>query len=178
MNPGAARDLQLQQRLRDGDMAALEALYDAHAGPLYRQALQLLGSPPDAEDVLQNVFVKFAQRHGTLVRDLPAYLHTAARHEAISLLRRRRRELSGADAERLEDTTPPRPSLRQDSEEMRVALEGLPAVQREVVLLKVVDEMTFAEIGRRLKVSANTAASRYRYALKKLRDALGESANG
>jgi len=52
------------------------------------------------------------------------------------------------------------------------ALEALPAEQREVLALKVDGELTFEEIGGLLNVSPNTAASRYRYALEKLRDAL------
>ena len=52
------------------------------------------------------------------------------------------------------------------------SLDTLPSEQKAVVLLKVWEEMTFAEIAQALDISANTAASRYRYALDKLRDAL------
>jgi RNA polymerase sigma-70 factor (ECF subfamily) len=52
------------------------------------------------------------------------------------------------------------------------ALRALPAEQREVISLKVDGGLTFAEIAALLGVSANTAASRYRYALEKMRAAL------
>ena len=52
--------------------------------------------------------------------------------------------------------------------------EGLPADQKEAVFLKVVDGLTFKEIGAVCGVSANTAASRYRYGIAKLREAVGE----
>ncbi|HEY0256091.1 MAG TPA: sigma-70 family RNA polymerase sigma factor, partial [Candidatus Methylacidiphilales bacterium] len=51
-------------------------------------------------------------------------------------------------------------------------IDNLPAEQKAVVVLKIWEEMTFAEIAEVLEISANTAASRYRYALDKLRDEL------
>ena len=54
------------------------------------------------------------------------------------------------------------------------ALAVLPREQREVVVLKVFEEMTFAEIGRLVGVSPNTAASRYRYAVAKMKEMLSD----
>jgi RNA polymerase sigma-70 factor (ECF subfamily) len=62
-------------------------------------------------------------------------------------------------------------------EELCQAIQGLPPEQREVVILKVYEQMTFLEIARVVKASANTVASRYRYAMKRLRDMLGDPAN-
>ena len=58
------------------------------------------------------------------------------------------------------------------------AMLGLPLQQREVLVLKVFDEMTFKEIADVLGVSINTAASRYRYAIAKLREALEAQDDG
>ena len=61
----------------------LEDTYDRYGAQLYRHALALTRHGPDAEDVLQNVFVKLARRRsGQEIRDLEAYLHTAIRREA------------------------------------------------------------------------------------------------
>jgi RNA polymerase sigma-70 factor (ECF subfamily) len=60
---------------------------------------------------------------------------------------------------------------------VRQALAALPPEQREVVRLKVYEQLTFAEISRSVRASVNTVASRYRYALEKLRKALGEPAD-
>jgi RNA polymerase sigma-70 factor (ECF subfamily) len=60
---------------------------------------------------------------------------------------------------------------------VREALQALPEEQREVVVLKVYDQLTFAEIGRTVRASVNTVASRYRYGLQKLRKVLGDSAD-
>ena len=60
----------------------LEDTYDTFGAQLYRHALALTRHGPDAEDVLQNVFVKLAHRRsGQEIRDLEAYLHTAIRRE-------------------------------------------------------------------------------------------------
>lgn len=164
------RDRSWAERLFQGDTLALEEIYDAYSGPLFHQALALVGSTSDAEDVLQNVFLKVVQRRTGSIRDLKSYLFTAVRHEAYSSLRRRKKELLSEETGMIS-----RPSPRSDNDEVEEALLSLPPEQREVVLLKVYDQMTFEEIGRVVKTSANTVASRYRYALKKLRELLGEN---
>ena len=62
-------------------------------------------------------------------------------------------------------------------EELAQALTELPEQQRTVVVLKVYEEMTFAEIAAALRISPNTAASRYRYGLEKLKDQMGSDAS-
>jgi len=54
-------------------------------------------------------------------------------------------------------------------EQLNAALNGLPVDQREVVVLKTYEDMTFKQIAKLLNISANTAASRYRYALEKMK---------
>lgn len=168
----------LSERLNSGDMAALEELYDRCATAIYRQALAVVSSPSDAEDVLQEVFLKLIRRKGLPIQELKAYLMTAARNEACSLLRRRRREISGSEEEEVVFADP-FVAHRQigTREELQDALHGLPPEQREVVILKVYEQMTFLEIAGVVKASANTVASRYRYAMKRLRDMLGDPAN-
>src|SRR5687767_7129049 len=95
----SARDRRLAERVAGGDEAALEEAYDAYAGAVYRQALSLLSSAADAEDVVQEVFVRLVRRRGGPILELKAYLLTAARHEACSFLRRRQREARADDGE-------------------------------------------------------------------------------
>jgi RNA polymerase sigma-70 factor, ECF subfamily len=171
-------DRELSERIAAGDTGALEELYDAYSGAIYRQALAILGSAADAEDVLQDVFLQLVRRRGDPIRDLKAYLLTAARHHACSSLRRRRRHAPDGAPEAL--MPPPACSLQppEDLAVVREALRTLPAEQRQVVILRIYEELTFAEIGRAVRASVNTVASRYRYALKKLRQALGDAADG
>ena len=174
----AGADRLLAERISAGDSGALEALYDAHAVAVYRQALFLLGSPADAEDVVQEVFLNLVRRRGGSIVDVRAYLRTAARHQACSLLRQRRRDEAGQPhlAERLSGSDDP--AAAADRHAVQQALLALPAEQRQVVVLRIYEQLTFEEIGRAVKASLNTVASRYRYALKKLRQALGDTFHG
>jgi RNA polymerase sigma-70 factor (ECF subfamily) len=171
----AQRDRQLSERLGAGDFAALEEVYDAYSTAIYRQAVSILGSTADAEDVLQDVFLQLVRRSGGPIQDLKAYLLTAARHQSCSFLRRRRHDERGCAAEASLTVSEDGPERFADRHVLREALQALPSAQREVVVLKVYEQLTFEEIGKAVKASVNTVASRYRYALRKLRKALGDS---
>lgn len=158
----------------------LEALYERHGESLYRYLLFKLGSSEDAEDALQEAFCRFARYdlRWKAVRNVNAFVFRVARNEADRSLRRKlgRREMekmiaSGAACRFSEAfAAPEEPALALL---LRRAGE-LPAEQREAVYLKVFDGLTFREIASVCGVSANTAASRYRYGIEKLRAALGE----
>ena len=161
----------------------LEELYDHYAGPLYRFALALLGTPEDAEDAVQEVFVRIARGSSRIERvaNLKCYLFTATRNAAYGLLRRKRSRdrLVETICAELATTLPAQdqePALYRDV--LCRAFAELPIEQREVVVLKVFDQMTFAEVARTLGTSLNTVASRYRYGIEKLRKALEVSDDG
>lgn len=172
----AGRDRRLAARIDAGDASALEEVYDAYSSAVYRQALAILSSTADAEDVVQDVFLQLVRRRGGPIHELKAYLLTAARHQACSSLRRRQRETPGESAETAPHLWPGGDGFG-DRQAIREALEALPLEQREVVRLKVYEQLTFVEISIAVRASINTVASRYRYALQKLRKALGESAD-
>lgn len=166
---GLATDDDWRSRLAAGDEAAFARLYDAYAPALFRTACRLLGRAADAEDAVQDVFVAVARARTRLsaVTDLRAYLFAALRHAIGRRVRRERR--IGPLPDDLAAIEPP--PVDADLER---ALAGLPPEQREVIALKIDGGLTFAEIAAVLGISANTAASRYRYALEKLRAALGD----
>jgi RNA polymerase sigma-70 factor, ECF subfamily len=171
----AQRDRQLAERIAAGDTGALEEVYDTYSTALYRHALTIVGSTADAEDVLQDLFLQLVRRHGGPIQDLKAYLFTAARHQSCSALRRRRHDELGLDAEAARPMLDEGPEQFAERHVLRQALQMLPSAQREVVVLKVYEQLTFEEIGKAVKASVNTVASRYRYAMRKLRKALGDS---
>jgi RNA polymerase sigma-70 factor (ECF subfamily) len=153
----------------------LGALYDEHAAALYRLLLAMLGSPDDAQDVLSEVFLAVARQDLRRIGNLRVYLLAAARNRAVSVLRRRKREVN------VEPTNPCFIDLgRVDTRDQLLAhavedaLRDLPADQREVIALKVYEGLTFAEIAAITHTPPNTVASRYRYAIEKLRRALRE----
>lgn len=169
-NPREER--QWAEGIAAGRPDALEAAYDAFSGSVYRQALAILSSPSDAEDVMQEVFLKVARKRGPAIRELKAYLLTAARNEAYSLLRRRRFETDSFDLDGMPQNLSDSSHRWEDGGSLQEALTALPLEQREVVTLKVYEGMTFEEIARIVDAPTNTVASRYRYALQKLRRAM------
>ena len=154
----------------------LEKLYDGYAQPLFRYALALLASPEDAEDAVQEVFVRIARERRRLgkIGNIKAYLFAATRNAAYSMLRRQKRmdKLNEAACSDFLAKSASRSTGR--SEELCEAFAKLPVEQREVLVLKAFDEMTFKEIAETIGTSINTAAGRYRYGIARLRQALEE----
>lgn len=164
--------------LAAGRPEAFAALYDRLGPALYRTAAAWLGSRPDAEDAVQEVFAGLVRARQSLryVADLRAYLFASLRRVAGRIARRRRR-LPAASLRVVAE--PPVPAARPTdldlSSRLERALAALPAEQREVIALKIDGGLTFAQIAAVVGISANTAASRYRYALEKLRAAMGDA---
>jgi RNA polymerase sigma-70 factor (ECF subfamily) len=148
-------------------------LYDRYAAGLYRYALMMLADHASAEDAVQQVFSRLLSAKDARPLAMPDhYLRRAVRNECLTLFRRggvRRTERNDG-----------RPLLEAvagavDHDErlsLEAALRELPADQREVIALKVYEGLTFKEIAELTDVPLNTVASRYRYAIDKLRIAL------
>ena len=156
----------------------IERLYDGHAQPLFAFLLNLTRAEADTRDLLQDIFVKLARESRLLagVRDERAFLIRLAHNAAIDLMRRRGTRDKTKENFAAETVWPFAPANDPDEkffrEELANALAGLPEEQRAVVHLKLWEELTFEEIAAALDISPNTAASRYRYGLDKLRDRL------
>lgn len=170
------RDRELLAGLADGRPEALAELYDRHAGPLFRHGLVLTGHRQDAEDLVQRVFLKLATTGAELlgVRAPAGYLHRMLRTTWID---GQRRKASGArlterDRRDASGWLGPHHGAPEDAIDLARALETLPSVQREAIVLHVVEGFSFREIGRLTGVSLFTAAGRYRQAIGRLREAL------
>jgi RNA polymerase sigma-70 factor (ECF subfamily) len=168
-------------RARDSSLD-LAGLYDRYAGPLYRYLLAMLSSEHDAEDALQEVFLALARRPGGAIRDMRAYLFKTARHHAIQVLRKRRQREDDPVRDGVSWVNPDacRPEDMTVALDIDRALRNLPAEQREVVVLHVTEGLTFREIAKLCGIPSNTASSRYRLALSRLREMLkgGDSGDG
>jgi len=158
----------------------LERLYDEHAQPLFAFLLNLTRDEQDTHDLLQEVFIKLARQPDLLrgVREERAFLIRLAHNAAIDLMRRRGvrqkyHDQFGAETERASPF-----ALAGDPDEqafrsaLAAALGELPPDQRAVVHLKLWEGLTFEAIAEVLEIPLNTAASRYRYGLDKLRERL------
>jgi RNA polymerase sigma-70 factor (ECF subfamily) len=156
----------------------LRRLYDEYAQPLYAFLLNLTRDEADTRDLLQDVFVKLARDPGLLngVRDERAFLIRLAHNAAIDLIRRHGTRDKTREQFAAEIVSPFAPADDPDEQTFRAALAGalaeLPPEQRAVVHLKLWDGLTFEQIAGALDIPLNTAASRYRYGLDKLRERL------
>ena len=136
-------------------------------------ARQWVRSATDAEDIVQEAFVRFWRRNHNVANR--ALLYATVRSIALDFIRRdsRRARREAVAVSEAEQSVQPEFQLEDESQQALVmALDRLPKDQREVLVMKIWNELTFAEIGQALGVSQNTAASRYRYALAALRKIL------
>src|SRR6266516_5781664 len=129
-------------------------------------ARQWTRSAADAEDIVQEAFVKFWRRNHNV--DNRALLYATVRSIALDFIRRdkRRARREATVFAEADPTVEPHFELEDETQSaLAAAVDSLPHDQREVLVLKIWNELTFAEIASALGISQNTAASRYRYAL-------------
>jgi RNA polymerase sigma-70 factor (ECF subfamily) len=149
--------------------AEIRRLYDQHGPALVAYAGSFVADGAAAQDIVHGVFVKLL--HGeTTVPDFPAaYLYRAVRNAALN------RQRNGSRETGIEEAQPyfAHPSgNREATLALQKTLRELPEEQREVVIMRIWGGMTLEEVAAATKVSVNTASSRYRYALEKLRERL------
>jgi len=170
-NDFAQRVRECTDRLAAAGVDALGALFDLTSQRLVRFAVSLTRNQHDAEDAVQTALVRVASRPQLLTgAACPwAYLLQMVRNEALILVRRKRR---WATASNLADLVTLRRVDELEQEETHravwAAIRTLPPEQAEVVVLKIWETMTFAQIGQILDTSPHTVASRYQYAMTKL----------
>lgn len=176
-------DEALMSRYRDGDAQAFEQLYRRHKGPVYRYLLRQCGVPAVAEELFQDVWLNLIRARGRYeVRArFTTWLYRLAHNRLIDHYRR---QASGVPLsydddpddpliEQLADRAQHQPDnefeLRRQAGQLLALLAGLPEAQREVFLLREESGLSLEDIAVATGVSVETAKSRLRYALAKLR---------
>lgn len=169
--------IDLFSELQAGNVEALARLYDAASGRLYGLALWRTGRREDAEEVVQEVFVRLAELRRRLgrVRDPRWWLLALTHRLAVDLMRRQKiRKVEPLEASTHLAEAPTDPARKVDAERAWTLLGRLPDKQREVIFLHHEGGMSHAEIGRLLGIPQFTAASRYRLGVKAIRRLLEE----
>jgi len=170
------RDARLVARVRAGDEAAFATIVAEHTPGLMAHARRMVGGHHDAEDIVQDAFVR---AHRALLADdreisLAGWLHTIVRNRALDTLRRDRRQV-GLDlvAPFLADPAGGPEEVAEQRAELgglAVGLKALPRRQRDALVMHAFDGASHAAIGDRLGVSANaskTLVCRARSGLKR-----------
>jgi RNA polymerase sigma-70 factor (ECF subfamily) len=168
MNEARAIDLCLRHR----DPAGFEFLVRQYRREAFVHAIALLGSAPDAEDACQECFLK-AYRALPVLPALDRFypwFYRILRNHCLNVLERRRTRSCNADAalDRCAPEPLPRPAegllAKEDRQAVRAALARLAPEDREVLTLKYLDDLPYAEIALRLGIPRGTVMSRLYHA--------------
>ena len=168
------------------DPAVFERAYDEHSRSVYAAAYRVLGNSAQAQDVVQDVFLRIWRRPRTFDAgrgELGSYLRMMARSRALDLWREGqaagrasdRMKIAVAQAEPREEAERPdgQAERREQGAVVRAAVRKLPDAQREAVVMAYWGGLTADEISRRIEVPLGTAKSRIRLGLEKLRSEAG-----
>jgi RNA polymerase sigma-70 factor (ECF subfamily) len=161
-------DEELLQRASAGDPDAFEALYRRYRDWVHRLAWRFTGNEQDALDVLQETFIYLLKKLPgfRLTASMITFLYPVVKHLSLNL---RRRRCVSTDEEIL--TAIPDPAVQPTPRgELAAALAALSEEQREVVLMRFIDDMTLDEIAEALNVPTGTVKSRLHRALETLRN--------
>ena len=180
-----ARDEELMLAYRDGNLGAFETLYRRHKGALFRYLLRQCRDNAVAEELFQDVWLSLVRARASYIVSsrFTTYLYRLAHNRLIDHYRRR---IPAALVSYDEDEGSPELPARRDTEphvsfEARAklarvleVLEDLPAAQREAFVLQQEAGMSVEDIAEATGVTRETAKSRLRYAMNKLRAGLAE----
>jgi RNA polymerase sigma-70 factor, ECF subfamily len=172
-------DYALLRRVAQGDQAALAEIIRRHQGRLYQVAYRLLRDPLEAEDALQEVFLKvYEHAHRFEPKaSVSAWLHRITANHCLNLLRRRRPQESLDD-----DDAPPVPDVgatplqaleeRDLNRRLEQLLDALPENQRRALVLKRFAGLSYQEIAAEMGLSPQAVDGLLKRARQSLKQAL------
>lgn len=176
-------DSALMLRYRDGDVAAFDMLYRRHNDALFRYLLRLCRNPGAAEDVFQDAWSKIIRARANYrpTAAFSTYLYRVAHNCFVDHLRRNRRHAQSTELAPEQHAHPgesPEMSTERTLAQRRLAtaLDGLPDEQRDAFLLREEAGLSIDDIAAVTGCNRETAKSRLRYAMTKLRAAIDNPA--
>lgn len=181
---GFPSDAELLAGARAGDARACRAIVYRYQRLLYSIAYRLLGDHGEADDAVQQVFIRFFEKTGRLrrARALKTYLARSTTNECIDRLRRLKRRqtislegLGAAETLALEDAQTPQESIKRKefAALIKWALAQLSEKQRKVVVLSFTEGLSYAEIAEVLGCEEVTVRTHLHRARKRLQKLLG-----
>lgn len=181
---GEVSDEDLMCAYRDGNAGAFELLYRRHKGGLYRYLLRKCGNQNIAEELFQDVWMKLIKARGTYVvrAKFSTWLYKLARNHTIDYYRRctLSKVENCMDGENASDDMQAREQdqpdviaqIQQQTRRLLQLIDCLPPEQREAFVLREESGFSIDEIAEITGVNNETAKSRLRYAVNKLRAGL------
>jgi RNA polymerase sigma-70 factor (ECF subfamily) len=179
-------DAELVQRMSDGDVSALEELYNRYARAVYSFAVRIVGDGLVAEEILQEAFTRAWQQAGRFESargSFASWLLSITHNLAIDELRKRQRRPQRASSVDITDVLRGEVDITANVEEaaemselrarIRVAMDQLPKPQQRVIELAYFEGLTQREISAVLNEPLGTVKTRMRLAMQKLKDYLG-----
>ena len=177
-------DSALMLRYGDGDVQAFEILYRRHNDAIYRYLLRLSGHRDSADDIFQEVWSKIIKARKTYrpTAKFTTFLYHVARNCFVDYVRRNKRHSTGTTLEPELHSHPgesPEEATERSlaKERLEVALTTLPEEQRDAFLLREEGGLNVDQIASVTGCNRETAKSRLRYAVNKLRNAIDEPAD-
>jgi RNA polymerase sigma factor (sigma-70 family) len=184
-------DETLMLQYRDGNAGAFEVLYQRHKGPVFRYLLRQCGERGIAEELFQDAWMSLIRNrdHYTVQAKFTTYLYQIAHHRLLDHYRRQSHTVVAMSFNQNEpdnpivDQVPDDPgneperqiNLKQQAEKLATLIDNLPAPQREAFLLHEEADLGIEDIAAATGVNRETAKSRLRYAIAKLRAELMET---
>ena len=183
-------EAQAVTRARGGDTEAFRLLVERHSRDVFRLAFRMTGNEHDAEDVVQETFLKAYRKLSAFEErsQFGSWVHRIAANCAYDLLRARVRRddrlerTEGLEGDRTltvpaDDPSPERLVAGGEvRRRLRAALARMSALERSAFTLRHVEGMSIAEISRALDLDASAAKQSVFRAVRKLRDALADEA--
>ena len=180
-----ASDEELMLAYAGGDAAAFETLYGRHKAPLFRFVLRSVKAPAQAEELFQEIWMRAIEARARYRPEakFTTWLYTIAHNRLVDHWRAKGLAVVSLDEEEREDLQPVAPpsaeplanlEASRTAQRLAEAIAALPLAQREAFLMHQEGELTAAQIAAATGANEEAAKSRLRYAINKLKEAIGE----
>lgn len=169
-------DLALAKRIARGDSVAAHELVDRMSGPMYAAAAAMLGNQHDAEDAVQETLMAVFSQIGRFrgQSTLRTWMTGILVRQVAAARRRARVRRTAPLPDRMPDGRPEKELDRDVQLDLPTLLEILPAEQRDVIVLREIEQLSYQEIAETLNIPRGTVESRIHRARQALREQFGE----
>jgi RNA polymerase sigma-70 factor (family 1) len=171
----------LMLEIRSGNMLAFDILYRKYSARLYKFAFSLLKTNEDAENIVQDVFLKLWLNREKVDKaaSVKYFVFTIAYHSSISLIRKKLKESEFAEYLLSRQGSEQEPEMllaeyNELDEKLNQVIASLPERQRDIYRLHMIDGLKYSEIAGRLGISENTIQNHMSRAIKTIRTKMGD----